>query len=88
MAKADYIDFQTRTYPLGYLITFRCYGTWLHGDERGSVDRFHNWYGTPTFSPNPARQNQNSGRLRHAPVSHFGTTEIDRAGNQEDVRSA
>jgi len=22
--------------PLGYLITFRCYGTWLHGDERGS----------------------------------------------------
>src|SRR5438093_13756827 len=24
--------------PLGYLITFRCYGTWLHGDERGSID--------------------------------------------------
>jgi hypothetical protein len=28
--------------PLAYLITFRCYGTWLHGDERGSVDRFRN----------------------------------------------
>jgi len=26
--------------PLAYLITFRSYGTWLHGDERGSVDRF------------------------------------------------
>jgi hypothetical protein len=26
--------------PLGYLITFRCYGSWLHGDKRGSIDRF------------------------------------------------
>jgi hypothetical protein len=34
--------------PLGYLITFRCYGTWLHGDERGSIDRFHNRYSPPT----------------------------------------
>ena len=23
--------------PLAYLITFRCYGTWLHGDARGWV---------------------------------------------------
>ena len=30
--------------PLGYLITFRCYGTWLHGDKRGSIDRFHHQY--------------------------------------------
>jgi REP element-mobilizing transposase RayT len=32
--------------PLAYLITFRCYGTWLHGDERGSVNRFRNQFGT------------------------------------------
>ena len=25
-------------FPLAYLITIRTYGTWLHGDERGSVD--------------------------------------------------
>ena len=25
--------------PLAYFITFTCYGNWLHGDERGSVDR-------------------------------------------------
>jgi len=25
-----------------YLITFTTYGTWVHGDERGSVDREHN----------------------------------------------
>lgn len=32
---------------MAYLITFRCYGTWLHGDERGSVNRkFNNIYGS------------------------------------------
>ena len=35
-------------YPLAYLITIRSYGTWLHGDERGSIDRHgFNTYGTP-----------------------------------------
>jgi REP element-mobilizing transposase RayT len=38
--------------PLAYLITFRCYGTWLHGDGRGSVDRFHNVYNEPFMPPN------------------------------------
>ena len=28
-------------YPHGYLITFRCYGTWLHGDARGSFPFDH-----------------------------------------------
>ena len=31
--------------PLAYLITFSCYGQRLHGDSRGSVDRFHNMIG-------------------------------------------
>jgi len=38
--------------PLAYLITFRCYETWLHGDDRGSVDRHHNSYGAPLIAPN------------------------------------
>jgi hypothetical protein len=42
--------------PLAYLITFRSYGTWLHGDPRGSVDRFHNVYGTPRLPPNSQRE--------------------------------
>ena len=33
MKRVDYIDFQDRIQPLAYLITFRCYGTWLHGDN-------------------------------------------------------
>jgi REP element-mobilizing transposase RayT len=54
--------------PLAYLITFRSYGTWLHGDERGSVDRFHNQYGAAYFAPNDARLDQNRRRLKRAPV--------------------
>ncbi len=42
--------------PLGFLITFRCYGTWLHGDQRGSVDREHNKIGTPFVEANGRRQ--------------------------------
>src|ERR1041384_673362 len=42
--------------PLAVLFTFRCYGTWLHGDSRGSVDRAHNIYGTPFISENPKWQ--------------------------------
>ena len=42
--------------PFACLITFRCYARWLHGDERGSVDRFHNQYKSPYFSANETRQ--------------------------------
>jgi REP element-mobilizing transposase RayT len=45
--------FEFNDVPIGYLITFRAYGTWLHGDGRGSVDRFHNSYGSPFLPPNP-----------------------------------
>ncbi len=45
-------DFNYSDFPLAYLITIRCYGTWLHGDERGSVDRKYNRYGTPRIAPN------------------------------------
>jgi REP element-mobilizing transposase RayT len=50
--------------PLGYLITFRCYGTWLHGDDRGSVDAFHNRYKAPYALPNRARHRHNQGTLK------------------------
>ena len=54
--------------PLGFFISFRTYGTWLHGDERGSVDRRHNQFGTPLVSPSNARQGFESQSLRHEPV--------------------
>lgn len=44
--------------PLAYLITFRTYGTWLHGDERGSVDKNHNKFGTRTAESRIVREQQ------------------------------
>ena len=41
--------------PLAYLITFTCYGTRLHGDPSGSVDRDHNILGTPFLPANSRR---------------------------------
>ena len=40
---------------LAYFITFVSYGTWLHGDQRGSVDRNHNVFATPLL-PHDARR--------------------------------
>ncbi len=51
--------------PLAYLITFRSYGTWLHGDERGSVDRFHNHFLSPYISPDRQRVEHNLSKLSH-----------------------
>ncbi len=53
---------------LAYLITFRCYGTWLHGDERGSTDRDHNVFGTPFISPNETLNRVSRNTMRREPV--------------------
>src|SRR5438309_6127875 len=66
--KRDYIDFQDRSSPVGFLITFRCYGTWLHGDERGSVDRHHRTYGTPGLQPSALRRQHDRDLLKQPPV--------------------
>jgi len=66
--KIDYIDFQDRNSPVGYLITFRCYGTWLHGDERGSVDRHHRSYGSPDVQPSALRRKHDRDLLKQPPV--------------------
>ena len=54
--------------PLGYLITFRTYGSWLHGDRRGSVDRHQNRYGAPLIPPNQNWLHHNQRSLRYEPV--------------------
>jgi len=55
--------------PLAYLVTFRCYGTWLHGDERGSVDRFHNRYQSPYIPADRRRLEQKACKLKSEPVT-------------------
>ena len=54
--------------PLAYLITFRCYGTWLHGDEKGSVDRHRNKYGAPLIEPDLRWRRHNLRQLKGEPV--------------------
>ena len=54
--------------PLAYFITFRTYGTWLHGDERGSVDLSHNVYGTPMLPANKPRKSYERSLLACRPV--------------------
>jgi REP element-mobilizing transposase RayT len=53
--------------PLAYFISFRSYGTWLHGDKRGSIDRFHNCYGAPRLRTNKTWQRHNRKQLKAKP---------------------
>ena len=53
--------------PIAYMITFRTYGTWLAGDERGSIDRYHNKYGGPRAVMSRVREEVHSRRLKSPP---------------------
>jgi REP element-mobilizing transposase RayT len=60
-------------YPLAYLITFRTYGTWLHGDERDSVDlRGQNIYGAPRVHPNKQLSRLMVENMKHPPFKRDG----------------
>ena len=49
----DY-EWDDKEYPLAYFITFRTHGTWLHGDQRSSVDRHgRNIYDTSRIQLDP-----------------------------------
>jgi REP element-mobilizing transposase RayT len=49
--------------PLAYFITFGTYGTWLPGDERGSVDREHAEYNTDFLPPDSDQQEEARRRM-------------------------
>lgn len=58
-----------REKPLAYLITFRCCGTWLHGDIRGSADKFNNKYQSPFIEANKIRETGNRNKLKSEPTT-------------------
>jgi REP element-mobilizing transposase RayT len=62
-------DFDDNEFPLAYFISFRTYGTWLHGDERWSVNRKQNKYGTPRIASNARLQLAERNLLKHPPVT-------------------
>jgi hypothetical protein len=55
--------------PVAYFITFHTYSTWLHGDERGSIDRKgRNIPGTPMVPPDKALEQTERSRLKYPPI--------------------
>lgn len=42
--------------PITAFISWTCYGQWLHGDRRGSVDGEHNALDEPWLGPDPERE--------------------------------
>ena len=55
-------------YPTAFHITFTTYGTWLHGDKRGSIDKGHNQYGSDFVSPNARLNKKEQTHLKNHPV--------------------
>jgi REP element-mobilizing transposase RayT len=57
-------------FPLAYLITIRTHGTWLHGEERGSVDAHDNYnvVGTPNRPADP--------KLKAVMMSNMQTSKV------------
>lgn len=60
----------------GYFLTWHTYGTWLHGDEAGSVDVAHNRFGTPRLAPDQARFDLALHAMKHGPVTLSFTARI------------
>jgi REP element-mobilizing transposase RayT len=54
--------------PLAYLLTFGTYGSWLHGDRRGSKDPRHNTLGTPVRGHSDFLRDFEKDRLKPSPV--------------------
>lgn len=54
--------------PLAYFLTWTTYGTRLHGDDRGSVDREHNYRGSPILTRSVNRVKHMRSLLTHAPL--------------------
>ena len=52
-------------YPIAYLITYTTYGTWMHGDKRGSVDKEHNQYGSAFMAADLALHRKEENALKN-----------------------
>jgi REP element-mobilizing transposase RayT len=66
---------------LGIFVTLSAYANRLHGDERGTVDRANNAYGTPTLAPSNARRGYER-NLQAFPAMTFG------AGHRAAIEAA
>lgn len=79
------MHYDYRPAPLAYFITFHTYGTWLPGDERGTVTRDKNVYGTPRRGPCAALERHARGLLRTPPVVLERAERVVVLGGLEEV---
>jgi len=54
--------------PIAYFLTWSCYGTWLHGDDRGSTDCENNTHDDPYLSRNDRRRDWETALLANPAV--------------------
>ncbi|HLD84872.1 MAG TPA: transposase [Coxiellaceae bacterium] len=54
-------------FPFAYFLTYTTYGTWLHGDQRKSVDSKHNVFLTPKIKQNPGLHRFKAQRMLEDP---------------------
>lgn len=53
---------------LAYMLTWTTYGTWMHGDKRGSVDRNNACHGMEYLLPDPRREDACQKLMKSPPV--------------------
>jgi REP element-mobilizing transposase RayT len=60
--------YEENQFPLAYLLTFRTFGTWFHGDERESVGRDgRNRYGKPRIQPKAEFESAMEKEMKQSP---------------------
>jgi REP element-mobilizing transposase RayT len=55
--------------PIAFLISWTCYGQWLHGDDRGSVDPEHHEFGQPWLAADHERWAEERSAMNQPPYS-------------------
>ena len=50
--------------PLAYFLTWTCYGTWLHGDERWSTNESRNIFRGPSVAPHIGMERAARARMK------------------------
>jgi len=61
--------YEENQYPIAYLLTFRTYGTWLHGDERKSMQRSRDdRFSTVRLEPNVPLHEKMTEKLSQSPT--------------------
>jgi len=59
--------------PIGLFVTLSAYGNRLHGDERGTVDRWNNSYGAPLLDASDPRRQYEAHVQKHASMTFDAT---------------